>query len=59
MDLLNFLESQSIAVNEWSNELGNKTVENLQEELDNGESKLESVQGCLVRTVQEIGRAHV
>jgi hypothetical protein len=55
MDLESFLASQGIAVTQWSNDLGNKTLADLQLELDLGECQLERCGDGWVRSVQVVG----
>lgn len=54
MDLAQLLLLNGINTDNWSHDRGNKTIADLQTEIELGESSLESIDGTLVRIVKVV-----
>ncbi len=54
MNLSQLLLANGIDPQKWSRELGNKRIDDLQAELEAGETKLEPIAGMLVRVVRVV-----
>jgi hypothetical protein len=55
MNLTKLLTSHEIDTTNWSHKQGNKTLADLQSEIDRGESRLEIVEGDLLRLLRVVG----
>jgi predicted NUDIX family NTP pyrophosphohydrolase len=54
MDLSKILSAAGIDLDKWSPKLGNKSVKDLQIEIDTGETQLQSIEGILTRVVKVV-----
>jgi hypothetical protein len=54
MNLSQVLQEAKIDVSQWSAALGTKMVEDLQVEIDSGETRLQSIEGVLTRVVKVV-----
>jgi hypothetical protein len=55
MNLIELLTSHNIDLDTWSHDQGTKTINDLQAEINSGESRLEVVEGDLLRLLQVVG----
>lgn len=51
-DLNSVLKTNNIDINQWNHQQGNKTIEELYQEIKEGESQLKLIQGKLVRLMK-------
>jgi hypothetical protein len=55
ISLIEQLVSNGIDLSTWSHDQGTKTINDLQTEIDSGESRLEVIEGDLLRSVRVVG----